>query len=168
MNENINLTKILEGCPVGTKLYSSVFGNVYFKDIDGVAIVLTRLSGYSIITFCITKNGKYDNTEDAECVLFPSKDQRDWSKFERFWDKPKVGKFDPKTFRPFDKVLVGLDNGNEYEWHIDLFESFDEEVKVVVPLVHLINNHVIPYNDETKHLIGTMEEAPEYYKWWEK
>ena len=28
-------------------------------------------------------------------------------------------------------------------------------------------NMVIPYNDETKHLIGTTEEAPEYYRYWE-
>ena len=25
----------------------------------------------------------------------------------------------------------------------------------------------IPYNDETKHLLGTSEEAPEYYRYWE-
>lgn len=33
MNENIDLTKILEGCPVGTKFYSSVYGKVdFFKN----------------------------------------------------------------------------------------------------------------------------------------
>ena len=26
---------------------------------------------------------------------------------------------------------------------------------------------VIPYNDETKHLVGTTDEAPEFYKYWE-
>ena len=31
MNENIDLTKILEGCPKGTKLYSSVYGEVEFE-----------------------------------------------------------------------------------------------------------------------------------------
>ena len=47
---------------------------------------------------------------NGECTLFPSKDQRDWSKFVRFWDKPKVDKFDPKTLQPFDKVLVRADD----------------------------------------------------------
>ena len=28
-------------------------------------------------------------------------------------------------------------------------------------------NVVIPYNDETKHLVGTTDEAPEYYRYWE-
>ena len=27
--------------------------------------------------------------------------------------------------------------------------------------------HCIPYNDETKHLVGTTEEAPEFYRYWE-
>ena len=31
----------------------------------------------------------------AECVIFPSKDQRDWSKFTAPWYKKE--KFDPKT-----------------------------------------------------------------------
>ena len=26
----------------------------------------------------------------------------------------------------------------------------------------------IPYNDETKHLIGTTNDCPDYYKWWEE
>ena len=27
--------------------------------------------------------------------------------------------------------------------------------------------YCIPYNDDTKHLVGTEEEAPEYYRYWE-
>ena len=34
MNENIDLTKILEVCPIGTKFYSSIFGEVVFLRID--------------------------------------------------------------------------------------------------------------------------------------
>lgn len=26
----------------------------------------------------------------------------------------------------------------------------------------------IPYNEETKHLVGTKDDCPEYYKWWEE
>ena len=25
----------------------------------------------------------------------------------------------------------------------------------------------IPYNNDTKHIVGTTKEAPEYYKYWE-
>ena len=26
----------------------------------------------------------------------------------------------------------------------------------------------IPYNEDTKHLLGTTNDCPEYYKWWEE
>lgn len=39
------------------------------------------------------EDGRSSCIFDGECTLFPSKDQRDWSKFRRFWDEPKVEKF---------------------------------------------------------------------------
>ena len=39
MNENIDLTKILEGCPQGTKFYSSVYGEVSFEGIRDISII---------------------------------------------------------------------------------------------------------------------------------
>ena len=60
----------------------------------------------------LTADGRYFSQYDGECTLFPSKEQRDWSKFERFWDKPKLEKFDPKTLQMFDKVLVRDDMDN--------------------------------------------------------
>ena len=114
----------------------------------------------------ITKNGRLYNTyEDSECIVFPSKDQRDWSKFERFWDKPKVEKFDVNTLHPFDKVLTRCDDSEK--WGIDLFGYFDNLYKGVCCLDAYLQM-CIPYNDETKHLIGTTNDCPKYYKWWEK
>ena len=26
----------------------------------------------------------------------------------------------------------------------------------------------IPYNKEIKHLVGTLDDCPEFYKWWEE
>ena len=43
MNENLNLVEILKDCPNGTKLYSSVFGEVELDHID------TSCSNYPII-----------------------------------------------------------------------------------------------------------------------
>ena len=31
MNENLDLTKILKGCPKGTKFYSPIYGEVRFE-----------------------------------------------------------------------------------------------------------------------------------------
>lgn len=165
MNENIDLTEILKGCPKGTKFYSSVFGEVELVEIRKgylQPITLRCLSGDMV---CIGVDGRLFPSYDGECILFPSKDQRDWSKFERFWDKPRVEKFDPKTLQPFDKVLIRCDNFGK--WNIDLFGYFDNPYKGVCCLDSCLQM-CIPYNDETKHLVGTKKDCPYYYKWWEE
>ena len=163
MNKNIDLKKILENCPRGTRLYTTTFGYVNFK-------MLIPSSEYPIIVYCkeeideksFTADGKFMKNYDAECTLFPSKDQRDWSKFSAPWYKKE--KFDPNTLKPFDKVLV-FTNG---EWTCDFFShtlSGDIFNKRCMGIGDV--NVVIPYNDETKHLVGTTEEAPDYYRYWE-
>ena len=164
MNENLDLTKILEGCPIGTKLYSTIFGNVSLKEIVSdceYPIIMSQ----GIKTIPITKEGKYILYYDGECTLFPSKDQRDWSKFERFWDKPKAERFDPKTFQPFDKVL-GRDT-NDNCW-IALFFGYIGKGSHRAVCGYFSWTQCIPYNEETKHLVGTSNDCPEYYKWWEE
>ena len=168
MNENLDLTKILEGCPMGTKFYSSIFDEVVFFRINRENPsypILIKVS-FEPKWRNLTKQGKF-YAAVGECILFPSKEQRDWSKFERFWDKPEVEKFDVTTLKPFDKILV-RDTSNE-EWSCGLFsyiENRDSEYPVYT--VGTCNRVCIPYNDETKHLLGTKEDCPEFYKWWEE
>lgn len=174
MNENIDLTKILKNCPRGTKFYTSVWGEVSFdkiieKEIYNISIY--TLSGYR----SITKEGCYFNRDDVECIFFPSKEQRDWSKFTAPWFNNEnliQNKFDPKTLNPFDKVLV-----RDYRtvvdsplslWRCQIF-SFIREEDEDYPYVGIGESYkfCIPYNDDTKHLVGTKDEAPEFYKYWE-
>lgn len=186
MNENLDLTKILEGCPKGTEFYSSLFGEVEFVGIsDGRIIVdCVRINR----RFMFNAAGKYEMSElrysddwgnhlhSDECLLFPSKDQRDWSKFERFWDKPKteestVEMFDENTLKPFDKVLVRVDSKSI--WEPDFFGYKDDSYDTCVMCISdriLVKSweQCIPYNEETKHLVGTTNDCPEYYKWWEE
>ena len=167
MNENLDLTKILDGCPKGTKFYSAIYGEVAFDGIEEapeeapyeVAFMTKRKTP---ITF--TPSGKYIESFDGECTIFPSKTQRDWAKFERFWDKPKVERFDPKTLKPFDKVLV---RDEDCYWTADLFSHIDDSIGKVCCSVFLWKE-CIPYNEETKHLVGTTDDCPEFYKWWEE
>ena len=161
MNDNINLTKILKGCPKGTKLYSSSYGEVAFESIDYSLHCPIKVIGNVYYLYYFTKEGKLVDT--GECTLFPSKDQRDWSKFERFWDNPKVEKFDPKTFQPFDKILA-RDYQDEL-WSIELFSH--KTGNIVRGLCHNWC-YAIPFNENTKHLIGTRGDCPDYYKWWEE
>ena len=166
MNENLDFTKILDGCPTGTEFYSNVWGKIFFEGTtgnpnDNFPIRFRDCKGGCIF---LPKSGKYDY-ENAECIVFPSKDQRDWEKFERFWDKPKVEKFDPKTFHPYDKVLARGDK--DTDWFATFFSHIDDCSKMA-GCGYFICEQCIPYNEETKHLVGTSEDCPEHYKWWEE
>ena len=162
MNENIDLTKILKDCPKGTKLYSSTLGDVTFKEIDNGVIYPIIVSCFNNINESFTADGKMIKNK-GECTLFPSKDQRDWSKFNAPWYKKS--KFDPKTLKPFDRVL-GRDCDNRI-WKCNLFSHITEQDSFLYKCVGNAYIYCIPYNEETKHLVGTNNEAPEYYRYWE-
>ena len=253
MNEKLNLVEILKDCPKGIKLYSTIFGDVKFNHVenDTYPIVLDVREGF---TFRVSQDGRYINDFNGECTLFPSKEQRDWSKFnpkknglvstcefkdgdivatnsglqvfilqrpksdlqgnchigydfetkefffsrERFdrlateeekqklfdtikksgykWnsetktlEKLVKPKFDPKTLKPFDKVLVRLTR--DCIWNATFFSHYDKEINwgchPCVTTSCKSYDKCIPYNDETKHLLGTSDEAPEYYRYWE-
>ena len=168
MNENLDLTIILKGCPNGTKLYSTIHGEVVFRGIypDNYPIATTIYDKNDNSVECVyfTKDGKVMCRYDGECILFPSKTQRDWSKFERFWDKQKE-KFDPKALKPFDKVLVRINSLGS--WRCDLLSHFNKFSGDPLFISTQYWHECIPYNEDTKCLLGTKYEAPEYYKWWE-
>ena len=84
----------------------------------------------------------------------------DWWRCE-YRVKPKQEKFDPKTLQPFDKVVIWSDG----IWCCDFFSSPCGGTYLCVGCLAV---KVMPYNDETKHLIGTTEEAPVYYRYWEE
>ena len=228
MNENIDLTKILKDCPKGTKFYSTCLGEVVFDRVsDNMIYPICVQANGSIHSF--TKNGQKYIWANSECTLFPSRQQRDWSKFtapwlekqddslrvnDRAWlylvsdvltwkcgvgqyiDNPRVqelakrlcseyaqklynpsdtgkdeqkyaDKFDPKTLQPFDKVLVRPNSSGK--WSVDFFSYYaSDELDCPCKCVgRFLKKYCIPYNDETKHLVGTTDEAPEYYRYWE-
>lgn len=163
MNENINLCVILKDCPKGTKLYCPVIGWVEFKEVcedDDTIQTYSDVVGDKKFS----KDGQYFITQhfdDAECLLFPSKDQRDWSK----WKCPKP-KFDPKTLQPFDRVLVRFEN--THYWDCSIFSNIYVQYKNhPFRCLGLCYKYCIPYNEDTKHLVGTENDAPEYYRYWE-
>lgn len=169
MNENINLTEILKGCPKDTEFYSSAYGKLYFSNINYTTGLVYFYSKNTSETKCFNLNGKISFYEGGECCVFPSYEQRDWNKFKRFWDESKkVKKFNPKTLLPFEKILVRDDITQK--WKADLFSYYDDETWIAFPIntVGNIHSFAIPYNEETKHLLGTTKEPNEYYKYWEE
>ena len=105
-------------------------------------------------------------------MLFPSKYQKDWSKFKILVEKSEVPvkRFSLEEFQPFDKVL--LRDGYGFKWCPTFLEKILKESSGEYSAVELINgckwNMCIPYNEETKHLCWTTDDCPDYYKWWEE
>ena len=161
MNENIDLTEILKDCPKGTEFYSCIYGKVRFDCLQSCEYPVLIMRGDGLYA-SFSRVGKYTDAPDSECCLFPSKDQRDWSKFEAPWYKKD--RFDPKTLQPFDRVLCknGLDM-----WRCDLFSSYVGTYACPNVCLGGSYTYCIPYDDDTKHLVGTTDEAPEYYKYWD-
>ena len=182
MNENIDLTKILKNCPKRWKFYSSVYGEVEFETIE-FQRVKYRYNPYmptcnhqiveedprpikftvQDIEHCVSSAGEHIKGK-GECTFFPSKDQRDWSKFTAPWYKKE--KFDPKTLKPFDKVLVS--DEHHTRWCCSFFSHIVDQFRYKYFTSDSCYKFCIPYNDDTKHLVGTTEEAPDFYKYWEK
>ena len=141
----INVAEKLKGCPKGTKLYSPLFGEVEFVRIEIGSIIVKVLDNgipYSNVTF--TAEGKLYNIEQSECLLFPSKDNRDWNKFN----------LTVNTFKPFDKVLV-RDYIDE-KWILSIFGCYEDEVDADFPYVCLNGRYryCIPY-EGNEHLLNT-------------
>ena len=110
MEEKINVVEILKDKPVNTKLWSPLFGDVYTSSIcseDTIIIVNHHAKSSSFYN-----NGKYFNHAEAEPLLFPSKEMRDWSKFA--WKKGDIlVNKDAKVHIIFD----GFDDGTYKNFH---------------------------------------------------
>ena len=74
----MNIAKILKNCPAGIELYSSIWGIVKFERVNalGNIEIRTRITRERQILYL---DGCY--SQHGECVLFPSKEQRDWNEF---------------------------------------------------------------------------------------
>jgi hypothetical protein len=72
-------------------------------------------------------------------------------------------KFNPNTLQPFDKVLVRDEDTNK--WGISFFDIYEYESGYFC-CIEDTYYQCVPYNEETKHLHRTNNEAPEYYQIW--
>ena len=130
---------------VGDKLVNRV--NMYMGDLSHQCVI-------SEIT-----NDKYI-LNDGGYIHFKNQD---------IWElvNDKKQRFDPKTLQPFDKVLA-RDTENS-TWRGTLFSHYNKDDGVSYPCVTVgeVFSVCIPYNEDTKRLLGTSDEAPEYYRYWE-
>ncbi len=135
METKINIADILKNKPVGLKFYSNTFGYISFNGVhkDKVYFFSEDTNAHSV-----KPNGKmYDG---GECIIFPSKEMRDWEKFS--WKK--------------GDVLVSKDNV-----HI-IFEKFEDDTYTRFKGKHYLwkECNVEDYNkEETKMLTSVFEKA---------
>lgn len=156
----MNIAEILKHCPKGTKLYSLVDGEVSLQNICNTGQYRIEVSVNDWTSTYFTEDGKlFANRLNGECILFPSKNQRDWSKFrvsDQATDQATDQVTDQKQeteLKPFDKVLVR--DFDDRKWVCDFFEgiptSSEYEYSCVLRgLVH----QCIPY-EGNEHLLGT-------------
>ena len=135
----------LKNAPKGTKLYSPIFGECEFDHVSPSDSIYVR---YKDTQIEFNKYGQFSlDNSDGECLLFPSKEEREWSNYQL----PA-----PHDFKPFDKVVVKDNHGT---WRIDFYECYDSSDKDF-PYQCMVSNwqHCLPFNEETAKLIGTKDE----------
>lgn len=82
MNNIINIAEILKDYPRGTKLYSPLLGNATLEGINNYSSTAAiEVKDARNSHYCFYKTGVYYDRDGAECLLFPSSEMRDWSKF---------------------------------------------------------------------------------------
>jgi len=99
-------------------------------------------------------------TEDEKKKLFDALSIKG-----KCWNAEKkcIEDIKPKyTFQPKDWCLMRT--ASDYAWCLCQFSNMDSESYVAIG--GAMHEYCIPYNDETKHILGTTEDAPEKYKTW--
>lgn len=140
-NSDINIAEILRDCPIGTRLYSRMTGKLELQDVlaEGSdnhpiqAEVIYEYEDPKNDTFAsFTDTGRWSKSlPNGECVLFPSLEMQDWTKFFRRGDvvvSEKLGVtavfegWDSEDYTAF-RTTVEYDKENDI-WGIRLYGLF--------------------------------------------
>lgn len=149
MKEKINIAAILESKPQGTKLYSLTYGDCSYQGYTGdFGIECQSQNG---VQFNLDEYGKY--CIEGECILFPSKEMRDWSKFS--WKKGDalVSKDNVHIiFEKFEDDAYTRFKGKHYIWkECDEEDYSKEETKMLTSVFEKANDN------EAQSYIKTIE-----------
>jgi len=96
----VNIAELLKDAPKGAKLYSPICGECTFVEVDKDTEQIEVLANGIGLAFSLYGELVCLQTKDGECLLFPSKEVRDWSKFE-------VPKKEQPKFKFGDVVISG-------------------------------------------------------------
>lgn len=137
MEQKLNIVEILKEKALGTKLWSSLFGDVYFNSASANLVTVSHHKALAKFW----SNAKLYDYDEAEPTLFPSKKMRDWSKFA--WKK--------------GDVLVSMEGSKILfdKWANEDYTKFLGKIKV------LGNSHCY---DTANYSLASKEEALEFIK----
>lgn len=128
MENKINIAEILKDCPKGMELYSPIYGTVGLLKVASNPVYPIMTATSIDRTGIFTSDGRlYENYPSAECLLFPSREMRDWTKFFKRGDV--VYNKDGGMYAIFEGWVN--DDYTKFNTTIDFYEfdaSFDKEV----------------------------------------
>lgn len=140
IQQELDLCEILKDCPKGTEFYSSLFGKVKFIGVNKkdryfpIKVMAQNKEEYGF-----TKKGYYfPDYNCAECVIFPSKDQRDWSKWVC-----------PKPDLPIDTPVM-VNDGDKINWILRCYaggkHTYKYGLKKKDSSIRIPWKHIIPFD----------------------
>lgn len=166
MEDKLNIAEILKDAPTGTLLYSPIFGELayigsYALEGQTYSIIICQypdaIGQGDSVSAEFDENGTYLNRgyssrRGGECMLFPSKENRDWSTFK----VPKKH----KEFEPFQKVLIKiLDGTSDSMWLAALYSHYDasKDRHYLLGFTWVEDDEILPYEGNEELLGKTLE-----------
>lgn len=167
MENKLNIAEILKDCPKGTKLYSPLCGECELSEIDGNTIRIFD----SNANYYLYHDGSYVKT--GECLLFPSKENRDWGKFKKPFEDGDIVTCTNNTctYTAIFKEMIdnssfchyGVLVDNRFRCRVNDWSDFNETCRFATydekeKLFKAIKDNGYVWNPKTK----TMEKLPKF------
>lgn len=131
----MSLIEILKNCPKGMKLYSPIYGEVELKEVSEYIGIIGCKSGNVSIYFY--SDGTY--SKGGECMLFPSKEQRDWDDFMIPFKNGDViirTEFNPGCKQYNIAIFKGYNNNTHNKMNIHCQVNGSNEFKTEMSICH--------------------------------
>ena len=156
-----NLISILKHCPEGTKLYSPIYGEVVLDSVQSKSIyTLAKTNNGATLVVEFTRLGRlYSEFSNSECVLFPSKDQRDWDKFRIPTKKGDVIMFNGQV----PCLVTGDYSQDKKNWVCGLLEDGDFCTNIIHPSEWSAHFYTFATKEIKDELFKAMDKAG--YTW---